>query len=71
MALQGTLRDFAFPEILQLIGQQGKTGVLRLASRGEEVHVLFAGGHVVSADVGRRSRDRLGGLLVRTGLLNG
>jgi hypothetical protein len=70
VALRGTLRDFAFAEILQLIGQQGKSGVLRLAGRGEEVHVLFADGAIVSAEEGRRSHDRLGGLLVRTRLLS-
>jgi hypothetical protein len=70
MALHGTLRDFSIVEILQLIGQQGKTGVLRLASRREEVHVLFADGCVVSADTGRPTRERLGGLLVRAGLLS-
>jgi hypothetical protein len=69
MALKGTLKDFGIAEILQLIGQQAKSGVLHLASKEDEVHVLFADGNVVSADAGRRAKDRLGGLLVRAGLV--
>jgi hypothetical protein len=30
MALQGELRDFNILEVIQLLGQQGKTGVLRV-----------------------------------------
>ena len=30
MALQGTLKDFSITEIIQLIGQQLKTGILRI-----------------------------------------
>jgi hypothetical protein len=69
MALKGTLEDFGIAEILQLIGQQAKSGTLHLESREDEIRVLFADGHVVSADAGRRAKDRLGGLLVRAGLL--
>ena len=35
MALQGTLKDFGIAEILQLIGQQAKSGVLHLKSRDQ------------------------------------
>jgi uncharacterized protein DUF4388 len=71
MALTGTLQDFGIAEILQLIGQQAKSGVLHLASRGEEIHVLIADGCIVSAEfAGRRQRDRLGAMLVRAGLLS-
>ena len=69
MALQGTLRDFGIAEILQLIGQQAKSGTLHLESKQDEIHVLFADGNVVSADAGRKAKDRLGGLLIRAGLL--
>jgi uncharacterized protein DUF4388 len=71
MALTGTLQDFGIAEILQLIGQQAKSGVLHLASRGEEIHVLMADGCIVSAEfAGRRQRDRLGAMLVRARLLS-
>jgi hypothetical protein len=69
MALKGTLEDFGIADILQLIGQQGKSGVLHLQSREDEIHVLMADGNVVAADAGRRAKDRLGGLLLRAGLI--
>ncbi len=70
MALIGTLEDFGIAEILQLIGQQGKTGELLVENRGERVHVLMSDGNVVSAEKAGRARpDRLGERLVRAGLL--
>jgi Domain of unknown function (DUF4388)/Type II secretion system (T2SS), protein G len=70
MALQGTLQDFGIAEILQLIGQQAKSGVLHLEAGDEEIHIQMADGCVVSAEyAGRRQRDRLGAMLVRAGLL--
>jgi hypothetical protein len=66
MALQGTLKDFGIAEILQLIGQQAKSGVLHLRARDEEIHISMADGSVVRAEhAGRRTKDRLGGMLVR------
>lgn len=72
MALRGTLRDFGIADILQLIGQQAKTGILRLESKNkdEEVHVSFYQGNVVRAEeVGRHKRDFLGRMLVRAELV--
>jgi len=70
MALQGTLKDFGIAEILQLIGQQAKSGVLHLRSRDQEIHIAIADGNVVRAEhAGRKAADRLGNMLVRAGLL--
>jgi hypothetical protein len=70
MALTGTLKDFGIAEILQLIGQQSKSGVLHLKARNDEIHVVMWNGSVVSAEyAGRKSRDKLGGLLVRAELI--
>ena len=70
MALTGTLRDFGIAEILQLIGQQAKSGVLHLADRSDEIHVLVSSGNVVSAEyAGRKAREKLGAMLVRAGLI--
>ena len=70
MALTGTLKDFGIAEILQLIGQQSKSGVLHLQNRSEEIHVVMWHGSVVSAEyAGRKARDKLGSLLVRAGLI--
>ncbi|HEY7726221.1 MAG TPA: DUF4388 domain-containing protein [Anaeromyxobacteraceae bacterium] len=71
MALQGTLKDFGIAEILQLIGQQAKSGVLHLKSRDQAIHILISDGTVVSAEhAGRKARERLGTMLVRSGLLS-
>lgn len=70
MALKGTLRDFGIADILQLISQQTKTGVLHLQGKDEEVHVSFHEGEVVRAEHRSRNRkDLLGGMLVSAGLL--
>ena len=70
MALTGTLKDFGIAEILQLIGQQSKSGVLHLKNRSDEIHILVSTGCVVSAEyAGRKAREKLGSLLVRAGLL--
>jgi Domain of unknown function (DUF4388) len=70
MALTGTLKDFGIAEILQLIGQQAKSGVLHLTSREDEIHVLIADGCVVSAEyAGRKQKERLGAMLVRAELI--
>ena len=37
MALKGTLRDFALPDIFQLIGMQRKTGLLTLENDRETI----------------------------------
>ena len=74
MALEGTLKDFALPDILQLIGLQKKTGTLLLRDETDEVTITFKDGSLVSADsdelsepglpagaasAGRRAADRL------------
>ena len=70
MALTGTLRDFGIAEILQLIGQQAKSGVLHLKNRADEIHILVSSGCVVNAEyAGRKSREKLGSMLVRAGLI--
>ncbi len=70
MALTGTLKDFGIADILQLIGQQAKSGVLHLKNKEDEVHVHMADGCVVSAEyAGRKQRERLGAMLVRAKLL--
>lgn len=68
MALQGTLKDFALPDILQLIGIQRKTGILTMENDDDTVTVQFVQGQVVGADTRlRKLEDLLGSVLVRTG----
>jgi hypothetical protein len=70
VALKGTLKDFGIAEILQLIGQQMKSGVLHLESRDEEIHIALSEGSVVRAEaVGRKANERLGAMLVRADVI--
>ena len=70
MALKGTLKDFGIAEILQLIGQQAKSGVLHLQSREDEIHITMADGAVVRAEsTGRKASEKLGMRLVRADLI--
>ncbi len=70
MALKGTLKDFGIAEILQLIGQQAKSGVLHLQARDDVTHIAISDGCVVRAEsAGRKTRDRLGNLLVRAEII--
>jgi hypothetical protein len=71
VALRGTLEDFGIAEILQLIGQQAKSGVLHLESRDDVIHIAIADGSVVRAEsAGRKARERLGNMLVRAGIVS-
>ena len=70
MALTGTLRDFGIADILQLIGQQQKTGVLHLQAKDQAVNVHFVDGNVVRAESTTRNRkDLLGSMMVRAEVL--
>lgn len=70
MALKGTLKDFGIADILQLIGQQQKTGVLSLTNKGESVNVSFREGNIVRAESTSRNRkDLIGTMLVAANLI--
>lgn len=66
MALRGTLKDFGIADIFQLIGHQGKSGVLTVSQKQQEVRVHFSEGNVVRALSGhRRNKQLLGQILLR------
>lgn len=66
MALEGTLRDFSFADILQLISLQRKTGVLTLKNRGEVVTISFLEGNIVgSSSLSQHPEDRMGLILLK------
>ena len=70
MALKGTLKDFGIADILQLIGQQQKTGILSLTNKGESVNVSFKDGNIVRAESTSRNRkDLIGSMLVVANLI--
>jgi hypothetical protein len=73
MALEGELRDFNILEVIQLLGQQGKTGVLRVwgwGKRADEAGIYFAEGRITHATSTQRTQgDLLGERLVKTGVI--
>jgi hypothetical protein len=70
IALRGNLRDFGISEVFQLIGQQGKTGVLEIGGEEQRIQLRFDAGSIVSAaPVGAHPDAALGDLLVRVGWL--
>jgi Domain of unknown function (DUF4388) len=50
MAVEGTLELFKLPEILQLIAQQKKTGILTVQGEQDIIAVTFLNGQIVAAD---------------------
>ena len=70
MALQGTLKDFSITEIIQLIGQQLKTGVLKIRRGKELVEVHFVDGMIVHIYSNYRGKkDLIGEILVKAQLI--
>jgi hypothetical protein len=68
MALEGTLRDFSFADILQLISLQRKTGVLTLKNDDNVVTISFLEGCVVgSSQLSQQTEDRIGLILLKKG----
>ncbi len=66
MALQGTLKDFSITEIIQLIGQQLKTGVLKIRRGKDLVEIHFVDGMIVHIYSNFRGRkDLIGEILVK------
>src|SRR5260370_10259653 len=50
MAVEGSLDLFSLPEILQMISQQGKTGILTIQGQQDIVAISFLSGRIVAAD---------------------
>ncbi len=70
VALRGNLKDFGIADVVQLIGQQRKTGQLEIARGGRSMWLAFDQGAVVWAvPAGRDGKPGLGEGLVRSGLL--
>lgn len=52
MALQGSLADIAFPDVIQLVSVSGKTGVFSLSGEGVEGKIYLRDGQITDAFVG-------------------
>jgi hypothetical protein len=70
MSLQGTLKDFSITEIIQLIGQQLKTGVLKIQKAKNLVEIYFVDGMIVHVYCNYRGKkDLIGEILVKAKLI--
>jgi len=70
MALQGTLKDFSITEIIQLIGQQLKTGILKIRRGKDIVEIYFVDGMIVHVYSNYRGKkDLIGEILVKAQLI--
>ena len=71
MALQGDIKDFSVVDILQLLYQQQKSGILTISEKDNQVEVLFDRGNIVSANLKKKSEhENLGEMLVRANLIS-
>ncbi|HLX06386.1 MAG TPA: DUF4388 domain-containing protein [Thermoanaerobaculia bacterium] len=71
MAVEGSLDLFSLPEILQMISQQGKTGILTIQGQQDIVAISFLSGRIVAADsLAHTIEEGLSKLLVDEGLLS-
>jgi len=69
VSLQGSLHSLSIPDLLSILQQQKKTGLLSLVSRQDEKGIVFREGDVVFA-TSRDGSRRLGNFLVGLGVLN-
>ena len=70
MALKGNLKDFSVTQILNLINQSRKTGVLHLSSSGAaEAKLYFREGMLIDASLEGQNAE-LAGLLFRIGKIS-
>jgi Domain of unknown function (DUF4388) len=70
VAVEGTLGVFRLPEILQLIAQQGKTGILTVQGPHDMVAISFLRGDIVYADaLNQPAEEGLERVLVGDGMV--
>lgn len=71
MAVEGTLEVFKLPEILQMISQQQKTGILTVQGQQDIIAVSFLRGGIVTVDsLNQTQEEGLSQILVSEGLLS-
>jgi Domain of unknown function (DUF4388) len=71
MAVEGTLELFKLPEILQLVSQQRKTGILTVQGQQDIIAISFLDGKIVGADaLNQTVEEGLSQVLVREGLMS-
>src|ERR1700740_1793597 len=71
MSVEGSLDPFSLPESLQLIAQQGKTGILTIQGQEDIVAISFLSGRIVAADsLAHTVEQGLSQVLASEGLLS-
>jgi hypothetical protein len=71
MAVEGTLDLFKLPEILQLISQQRKTGILTVQGQQDIVAISFLAGRIVAADaLNQTLEEGLSQILLKEGMIS-
>ena len=70
MAVEGTLEVFKLPEILQMISQQHKSGILTVQGPQDIIAVSFLKGQIVTVDsLNQTQEEGLSQILIKEGLL--
>ena len=69
MAIRGSLKEASLPDVLQLLAMGQKTGCLSVSYRSNFGYIYFDRGRICYASIVNR-RDRLGDILVKSGLLS-
>ncbi len=71
MAVEGTLDLFKLPEILQMVSQQRKTGILTVQGLQDIVAISFLNGRIVAADaLNQTLEDGLSQILHKEGMIS-
>jgi len=71
MAVEGTLDLFKLPEILQLVSQQKKTGILTVQGQQDIVAISFLNGRIVAADaLNQPLEEGLSQILLKEGMIS-
>ena len=69
MAIKGSLKEASLPDVLQLLSMGKKTGCLAVTHRNNFGYIYFDKGRISFASIVNR-RDRLGDILVKSGLIS-
>jgi hypothetical protein len=71
MAVEGTLDLFKLPEILQMVSQQKKTGILTVQGQQDIVAISFLNGRIVAADaLNQTLEEGLAQILHKEGMIS-
>ena len=68
MAIRGSLKEASLPDVLQLLAMGKKSGCLSVTHRNNFGSIFFDKGRICYASIVNR-RDRLGDILVKSGML--